>query len=79
MGSPTPPTAQPQDRDRLVVQVLLVAAVVPQSRAAARRTARPLEYPLPASSELREVVAFLGDIKYEYRYWWKGDRVVSNP
>ena len=67
MSTPTPPAAQPQDRDRLLVQVLLVAAVVSQSGAAAGRTPHPLEYPPPVSSELREVVASLGNIEYEYR------------
>ena len=67
MGTPTPPAAQPQDRYQLLVQILLVAAVLPQPGAAARRTPHPLEYPLPAISELSEVVVFLGNIEYQYR------------
>ena len=48
MGTPAPTAAQPQDRDRLLIQVLLVAAVVPQSEAAAGRTAQPREHVLAA-------------------------------
>ena len=67
MGTPTPPAAQPQDRDPLLVQILLVAAVVPQSGAPARRTAQPLEHVLPAVPSLSEPVAFLANIEYDYR------------
>ena len=67
MGTPTPPAAQPQNRYRLLVQILLVAAVVPQPLAIAGRTARPLKQARPVITELSEMVAFLVDIEYEYR------------
>ena len=67
MGTPTPPAAQPQNRYRLLVQILLVAAVVPQPLAIAGRTARPLKQARPVVPQLSEMVAFLVDIEYEYR------------
>ena len=52
--------------------------MVPQSGAAAGRTAQPLERFPPAVPQLTEPVAFLVNIEYDYRTWWKGGRVVSN-
>ena len=45
----------------------LVAAVMPQPVAAARRTTHPLEHFLPAVPYLSEVVAFLTNVEYQYR------------
>lgn len=70
MGTPTPPAAQPQNRDPLVVPILVVAAVVPPSRAAACRTARPFKQPPPVITEINEPVAF--PINIEYQYWCIG-------
>ena len=78
MGTPTPPAAQPQDRYQLLVQILLVAAVLPQPGAAARRTPHPPGVPAASYLGTQRSGSFPGQYRVSVSYWWKGDRVVSN-
>lgn len=50
-----------------ILQVLLVAAVMPQPGAAAGRTARPLKPAPPVITELSEAIAILLNIESQYR------------
>ena len=75
MDGPAAMAAHPQDLDLTPVQVLLVAAVMTKSPAAAGRTAHPVQ---PCGNVFDPVALFLA-VDYDDRSGLRGNRVGSQP